>query len=757
MVALQEVGGRGATGVRVLDSLEDIPAEVSRMCGYKVDVAYDIETVGLDPINDRMVAAQFKPKGKRALIIDVRHYSKDELHELGLILAPLFDGSVTLIGHNLLFDLGFTLAQMKIGAHKVYDTQLAEQTIYGLGWASAEKRKIGLSLAALGERYGIPVHKEERSWFYHLDERPDEWNAPFPPEQITYMRQDVSVPHKIKEHQGEAIYNLSLYDVIDLEMRALLPVVGVEVAGVQIDREGWLRVIDRVEARAKELEQTVLLGKEPTQNEAGKCVEPGFEGLAVHVLRVRQDRYMAKWHPYEEQMIARELFVATRKSEWEHGMLALPMAEDRAFKNWSEYKRASLEWWHEHHERMLKPPENKAGVNLGSPKQVLDGFNDLGIPVTSVSEEALTPYLGKHPLVRVYIDYVGARKIVTVYGREKGKKKQAFLDMLDGNDRLHASYQPIGADTDRMSSYLPNLQQIPDNGVGKELRQKIVAGPGYVFVDADFSNIELRIVAELSGDKFLLDAFASGRDVHAYTAKVMFGLTDDQATKDWTDSHDAVVGDRTLVGTSYRKIGKTINYQCLYGGGVRRLALKLEIKESESKVLLDLYYKTFATAIAWLNTQKYRLDAARKRGEARVFAETRSGWKRWFDIPPAPKHPANGKQVSVEAMDAYNLAVDEWRSTNAGIKRQLANTPIQGLSAAVTKEAVALWYEWVGYDEKMRLVGIIHDELLVECLPELVLTASNILETVMMQAMKKYLKVVDLGEVHAVQTPYWSH
>ena len=741
---MQTVKTRPA-GVQVIDSLEDVPAEVSRLQGFGVDLGFDVETTGLDPFNDRIVALQFKPKGKRATIIDVRHSGKDELRTLGAMLAPLFAGSVVLIGHNLLFDLGFALAQMGLGAHRVYDTQLAEQTIYGLGWSSAQEKKIGLSLAALGERYGVPVHKEERSWFEHLDERP-EWDLPFPDEQISYMRQDVSVVHKIKDAQQPAIDELKLGGAVDLEMRALLPLVGVEVYGVSIDRAGWLSVIDRVEARAKELEQIVLLGK------AGE-----YDGLAIHVLRVRQDRYMAKWHPYEEWMIARELFVATRKSEWEHGMLSSPIADDRAFKNWSEYKKASLEWWHERNPKLVKPPENKAGVNLGSPKQVLDGFNDLGIPVTSVSEEALTPYLGKHPLVQVYEDYIGARKIITVYGREKGKKKQAFLDMLDGNDRLHASYQPIGADTDRMSSYNPNLQQIPDNGIGKELRQKIVAGPGYVFVDADFSNIELRIVAELSGDKFLLDAFASGRDVHAYTAKVMFGLSDDQATKDWTDSHDAVVGGRVLVGTSYRKIGKTINYQCLYGGGVQRLALKLGIKEKEAKVLLDLYYTTFATAIDWLDEQKSHLDVARMRGDSRVSAKTKSGWTRWLDIPPAPTHPAKGGQVSVEAMQQYEEDKKLWRKANGGIRRQLANTPIQGLSAAITKEAVALWYEKVGYDDEMRLVAVIHDELLVEAIPEIAKIAGWVLEDCMMAAMKKYLHIVDLGTVTAVQTHFWQH
>jgi len=227
-----------------------------------------------------------------------------------------------------------------------------------------------------------------------------------------------------------------------------------------------------------------------------------------------------------------------------------------------------------------------------------------------------------------------------------------------------------------------------------------------------------------------------------------------------------VIGGRTLVGTSYRKIGKTINYQCLYGGGVQLLARKLGVKEKEAQMLLDLYYKTFATAIAWLDTQKSHLDVARRNGEDRVFAETRSGWKRWLDIPRTPIHPAKGGQVSVEAMQQYEEDKKTWRKANGNVRRQLANTPIQGLSAAITKEAAAYWYEEVGYMDDMRLVAIIHDEFIVEVKdPDKVMFdgqthaeyAGRLLEGCMMDAMGKYLHVVDLGTVHAVQTPFWEH
>lgn len=742
-------------GVRVLDCLDEVPGEVSRLRGYGRDVGYDIETTDTDPMNSRMVAIQFKPKGKKAAILDVRHFTPDDLRTLGVMLEPLFDGFVTLVGHNLKFDLEFALAQMGLAGHEAYDTMLAEQVIWGLGMSSGERRHIHFGMGDLAERYGLDVEKESRSWFIGLDQRP-EWKEPFPVQQIKYMRQDVSVVHKIKEAQQAAIEADHLEEVIALEMRALFPLVGVEVFGVQINKEGWLSVISQVKSRADELETLLHLGKEGE-----------FEGLDIHVLKVRQERYMEKWRPYSEWMKARDAFVETRKQEWDTVMADKPKghvyvvpdgwAASQEFRNWSEYKKWSLDWWYERHEKLSKPAENKAGVNLGSWMQVRDGFNDLGIPVTSVSEDDLVPYIGKHPLVKVYVEYAHTRKILTVYGTERGKKERSFIEMLDATDRLRASYQQIGADTGRMSSYNPNFQQIPADGVGAALRENVVAAPGHVLVVADFSNIELRIVAELSGDKFLLDAFASGEDVHAYTAKVMFGLSDEQATKAWTNSHSAVVGGRELEKTSYRKVAKTINYMLLYGAGVKKLAAMLGVTEPDAKALLQLYYKTFATAIAWLNEQKSRLDEAKRRKDERVYSETRSGRRRWFDIPVYPKHPANGKRVTVEAIEKWEADVDEWKARLAGIKRQLANTPIQGLSADITKLAAALWYETVGYYEGARLVAIIHDEFIVEAKPEEVEYASRQLAQAMMLAMQTYLHVVDLGTVSPVVTEHWEH
>src|ERR1700731_3057865 len=94
-------------GVRIVSRLHEVPDEVSRLCRGNIDVGYDVESTGLDPINDKLVTVTLKPKGRKCTIIDVRHFSHDDQHALGVVLTPLFDGQRTTVGHNIKFDLQF--------------------------------------------------------------------------------------------------------------------------------------------------------------------------------------------------------------------------------------------------------------------------------------------------------------------------------------------------------------------------------------------------------------------------------------------------------------------------------------------------------------------------------------------------------------------------------------------------------------------------------------------------------------------------
>lgn len=723
-------------GVRIVDRLGEVAGEVSRLRGSNRDIGFDFETTDLDPLTLRPVTVAFKPKGKTAVVFDLRQMSKQDLKDLGSMLEPLFDGQVQIVGHNLKFDLEVAWVHMGLAGHRCYDTMLAQQVIAGEGGV----QKFGMGDVAAS--YGIDVEKESRQWFPHLDQRAEEWNAPLPAGQLKYIRQDVSVVHPIKAAQLDLIESYRLHNVISLEMRVLFALVGVELWGVQVNRSGWLEVIDRLTERMKELELVLHLGNDK------------FDGLDVHILKIRHDRYMDLWHPYEDWMKARDIYMATREKEWREAHGKAP--------GWGEAKKAYLAEWYERNGKMTKPPENKQPPNIGSWMQVRDAFNSIlkpKEPIQSVSEESLKPYI-KHPLVKTYLEYVGLKKVVSQYGRERGTKKMAFLDRLDAFDRLRCQYYQIGADTGRMAAGEPNLQQTPDKGAGGELRHNIIAAPGYILVDSDFSNVELRIAAELSGDKFLIEAFNSGQDLHAFTACLMFNLTipDGEDPKEWTEGHDAVVNGRTIPKVSYRKIAKTINYMLLYGAGAGRLSSELEISVDDAKVLMKKYRQTYATVIGWIQKQKNRLKDAMDAGEERVYSETLSGRRRWFTIPQRPSSPLRkGQRLTVDMQDQYERDLDEYRGKLANIQRQLGNSPIQGLSADITKLAAALWYERVGYDDDMRLVAIIHDEFLLEVRLDKQEQARKILREVMLEALHTYLKVVDVGPVKPAATPYWKH
>jgi DNA polymerase I-like protein with 3'-5' exonuclease and polymerase domains len=218
-----------------------------------------------------------------------------------------------------------------------------------------------------------------------------------------------------------------------------------------------------------------------------------------------------------------------------------------------------------------------------------------------------------------------------------------------------------------------------------------------------------------------------------------------------------VLNGREVVGTSYRKLTKTCNFALLYGAGNKRLAVTLHQPVEVATRLRGVYRETFATAIAWLDQQKNRLEVARRTNQKRVYAVTLSGRRRWFDIPVYPSHPANGGRVTVEAQEKWDADKEEWKKQMGSIRRQLANHVIQGLAADIMKEAECLWYEKYGYDEECRWVASIHDEGIVEVIQSRAEEASRNLEDVMYRAMSKYLKVVNLGKVEAVITPFWSH
>ena len=772
----------------------DLPIEAGRMVESMVanggDVAFDIETTGLSPRASKIAMLQFKQRGKVPFILDVRGAGREERAWLGSKLRPLFVG-VRLLGMNLKFDLEFMLVQYGIaldGVH-LYDVMLAEQVIRGMGTSSARAAGISFDMAGIAGRYGLPVSKQERNWFIDLDTRiegqhteivdwevedgaEDEtpvfgevggyhpWDMPFPDEQLLYGVQDVAILFDIYDHQQPLLKQYALEPTADLEMLVEPPTASMEAGGVLIRPDGWMKVINRAQREASRIEAILHYGDLADGagiDDVRRCIADDncFEGLDYHIIAARQEKYEDLLIPYEEWRIAREAFIESRRAEWDSvGNQFFPATEGHSpVKGWGEYKKLALAWYDERHEKPKKPTLDKTLPNIAAPAQIAAALKHIGLQVSGASKEELDRHAGEHRVIDLLLEFRDSNSIVVKFG-------QALLDKRDPiSGRWHPSYEQIGADSGRMSSHGGkeegnsgfNFQQIPSRGKYRDLRHHIIARPGHRLVLADFSNIELRILAELTqkhmGYSALLDAFKSGMDIHEATARMMFGLG-----KDVDVRSDAVINGKN-VHISWRNIAKTINYGLSYGMGVQRLALTLKVDLPTAQELMKLYRETYNNETKFLRDLKSVVDNAIKTGKRRVKSRTLLGRIRWFAVPVKPTLLGKDK----DSVHAFEEAMQDFNKEVSGVKLALANTPIQGTSADITKLAVAIWHERYGSDPHMHLLGVVHDELIVEAEICFVPAAEEKLAKVMDEAQRTFLKRVALPVPEVMHSKYWLH
>ncbi|MDJ0926137.1 MAG: DNA polymerase I [Gammaproteobacteria bacterium] len=309
--------------------------------------------------------------------------------------------------------------------------------------------------------------------------------------------------------------------------------------------------------------------------------------------------------------------------------------------------------------------------NLGSPKQLQEIlYDELELPVLrktpkgqpSTAEDVLADLADDHELPRLILAY-----------RSLSKLKSTYTDKLpaqvnDATGRIHTSYHQAVANTGRLSSSDPNLQNIPiRTAEGRRIRQAFVAPKGYRLVAADYSQIELRIMAHLSGDAGLLDAFADDQDIHRATAAEVFGI-----------ALDAVTADQ-------RRSAKAINFGLIYGMSAFGLARQLGISRHEAQGYVDLYFSRYP------GVQDY-MESTRKLAHEQGFVETVFG--RRLYLPDINARQAQRRQYA---------------------ERSAINAPMQGTAADIIKRAmleVAAWLEDSGVDA--RLIMQVHDELVLE-------------------------------------------
>lgn len=333
-------------------------------------------------------------------------------------------------------------------------------------------------------------------------------------------------------------------------------------------------------------------------------------------------------------------------------------------------------------------------VNLDSPLQLLQVFKKLGEELPNTAEVTLKKTT--HPLAKKILEYRAYEKMITSFGETILEK----INPIDG--RLHPDFLQLGADTGRFACNNPNLQQIPaDSG----FRSCFIASKGYKLITADYSQIELRIMAEVSEDPAFLKAFTQDLDLHSLTASQMFRIP------------------LAKVGKDKRFQAKSINFGLMYGRGALSLSAQIGLSVEESRKLLDVYFSSYKKVKRWLDNVGRM--AVRDGG-----VRTLGGRRRMFTIP--------------------ERSSPDYERLISSVERQGKNMPIQGTSADITKYALAYIYrELKDKNLDASLIHTVHDEIVVEARDDIADNVARLMEKQMIKAGEKLLKKVPIKvDVH---------
>ncbi|MBD1929314.1 DNA polymerase I [Trichocoleus sp. FACHB-90] len=328
--------------------------------------------------------------------------------------------------------------------------------------------------------------------------------------------------------------------------------------------------------------------------------------------------------------------------------------------------------------------------NLGSPKQLSQLLFDKLKLDTKKSRKIATGYStdaatleklqGDHPVVDAILEY-----------RTLSKLKSTYVDALPllmgkETERVHTNFNQTGTTTGRLSSSNPNLQNIPiRTAFSRLIRKGFVPETGWLLVAADYSQIELRILAHLSKEPVLVEAYRQNEDIHSVTARLLF--------------------EKDTITSEERRLGKIINFGVIYGMGAARFAREAGVKATEGRLFIDRFNERYRKVFDYL-------EQVKREAIAHGYVETILGRRRYFNFE-------GGSLRKLKGSNPDDIKLDEFRrlgQSDAQLLRAAANAPIQGSSADIIKIAMAQLHE-VLQNYQARLLLQVHDELVFEVPP----------------------------------------
>lgn len=620
-------------------------------------LALDIETTGLRHYMDSVVLVTVATP-EHAWVVDVRGQSPEKVR---LWLERLFQHPLVL--HNAIFDLVFLRAAYGVSwPVTVWDTKLAEAVLRSglLGWTE-------LSLAALSKSYlGLELDKGLRNTF--------EAEGDLSEDQVRYAAHDTLVLHAIREAQEReleryptrrrvvVLEHLAAPAFWDMQLRG----VGIDVEALRVEAAGWEAEAARLRSQLQlRLTKRVLGLRHDKLASAEEELRRWQAGLE-QALREAEER----WRKYRHDPRFRE---ALRRRWLGYQLSEKTVVTEEMLESWLDEKkglsrylqRVGQRYRREHSRPSVPRVDVNAPINLLSSQQLLEAVNgeltEAGLPrVQNTEAKTLRALLGRDPdldsqVLRPLFRYKELEKLLDF-------RDQVLEHTVD--EVLYPDWQQVGAATGRASCKAPNLMAQPKKA---GFRKAFVAREGQVLITADYSQIELRIMAALSEDPEMVRAFTEGLDLHRITASRIFRVPEEEV-KDWQ-----------------RKVGKQVNFGTLYGMGPRRLVSELAAQGiamslEEAKEALESWRKTYAKAARLI--REWGIQAVEQ-----GYTETALGRRRHY---PPPNNPSEA----------------------AAIERQGGNLPIQGTAADIMKLAMA----------RLRHLGPVlqvHDELVLE-VPEAV-------------------------------------
>lgn len=342
--------------------------------------------------------------------------------------------------------------------------------------------------------------------------------------------------------------------------------------------------------------------------------------------------------------------------------------------------------------------------NLNSPKQLqMILFTKLQLPVLKKTPKG-EPSTALEVLEELAVDYPFPRLILEY--RSLSKLKSTYTDALPQQinpqtGRIHTSYQQAVTTTGRLSSTEPNLQNIPiRTAEGRRIRQAFIAPPNYLLLSADYSQIELRIMAHLSADENLLHAFKTGQDVHKHTAAEVFNIPIE------------------MVSSEQRRKAKAVNFGLIYGMSAHGLSKQLGIKRGEAQTYMDIYFERYPKV-------KLFMENTREQAKNQGFVETVFGRRLLIPEINSPHHQR--RQYA---------------------ERSAINAPMQGTAADIIKLAMIELFSWIKTTENdVKMILQVHDELVFEVAQPIVAEVKNKIPQIMSQVAKlKVPLLVEIGE-----------